>query len=145
MIGSQNNEPEPTDVRTWRARKGLMDVMRPYHGMDHKAKKTREYVLQKFWKDCVTDKFGRRDQIPPNAREVPKSVFSYAMTVLDKVERWNEENWVGSNFAACMWFYTKAVLCDGQGPTQEDLRRRLSIIRESVSWFARVLGGNMSG
>ena len=33
-----------------------------------------------------------------------------------------------------MWIYTKAVLCDGQGPTQENLRRRLSTIMESVSW-----------
>ena len=56
------------------------------------------------------------------------------MTVMDKVEGWNEEKWVGTKFAACMWVYTEAVLCDGQGPTQEGLRRRLSTIRESVSW-----------
>ena len=87
----------------------------PHHGLDHKAKQTREYVLQRVWQDCVLDKFGRRDAIPPNALAVPKSVFSYAMTVMDKGEGWNEEEWVGSKFAACMWVYT-AVLCDGRGP-----------------------------
>ena len=32
-----------------------------------------------------------------------------------------------------MWTYTRAVLCDGQGPTQENLRRKLSTITEIVS------------
>ena len=33
-----------------------------------------------------------------------KSVFSYAMTVMDKFECWEEEEkWVGSRFVACMW------------------------------------------
>ena len=33
-----------------------------------------------------------------------------------------------------MWICTEAVLCDGQGPTQENLRRKLSTIMESVGW-----------
>ena len=33
-----------------------------------------------------------------------------------------------------MWIYTKAVLFDGQGPTQENLRRKLSTIMKSGSW-----------
>ena len=33
-----------------------------------------------------------------------------------------------------MWVCTKTVLCDGQGPTPEDLRRILVIIRECVRW-----------
>ena len=37
-------------------------------------------------------------------------------------------------FAACLWIYTEAVLCDGQESTQEDLKRRFVAIRESVSW-----------
>ena len=90
--------------------------------------------MQKFWQDYVSDKYGRRDEIPTNALAVLKSVFSYAMTVIDKVEVRNEEKWVGSKFVACMWVYFKAVLCDGQGPTPGDLRRILAIIRECVSW-----------
>ena len=37
-------------------------------------------------------------------------------------------------YAACMWIYTKAVLCDGQETTQEYLRRRLLFIMESGNW-----------
>ena len=39
-----------------------------------------------------------------------KSVFSYAMTVMDKIEGWEEEKWWSSRFAACMWIVTNAVL-----------------------------------
>ena len=31
-----------------------------YHGMDHKARRTRTYVLQKLWRDHISDKNGRR-------------------------------------------------------------------------------------
>ena len=64
-----------------------------------------------------------------------KAVFSYAMTVMDKVDGWeDEEKWVGSNFAACMWIHTTCVLCDGQESTQDYLERRLLSIMESVIW-----------
>ena len=42
--------------------------------------------------------------------------------------------WVGSRLAACMWIHTEAVLCDGPGPTLENLRRKLSTITEGVRW-----------
>ena len=42
------------------------------------------------------------------------------------------KKWVGSRNAACMWIFTKAVLCDGRGPTQENLRRKLSTFMASV-------------
>ena len=47
----------------------------------------------------MSDRFGRRDEIPPNTLAVPKSVFSYAMTTMDEVDGWSEEKWVGSKFA----------------------------------------------
>ena len=56
------------------------------------------------------------------------------MTVMDMVKGWNEEKWVGSKFAACMWMYTKAVLFDGRGLPSQDLRQMLLIIVECVSW-----------
>ena len=102
--------------------------------LSHKARNTREFVLLTFCQDCVADRLGRREAIPPNTVALPKSVFSYAMTVMDKVEGWEEEQWVGSRLAACMWTCTKAVLCDGRGPTHENLRRKLSTIMESVCW-----------
>ena len=54
------------------------------------------------------------------------------MTGMDRIEGWEEEQLVGSRFAACVWICTKAVLCDGQDSTQDYLRRRLSTIMESV-------------
>ena len=37
------------------------------------------------------------------------------MTLMDKVRGWSEEEWVGSNLAACMLIYTKAVFTKGRG------------------------------
>ena len=53
---------------------------------------------------------------------------------MDKVEGWNEEQWVGSKFAARMWIYTKAVMCGGRGRPPQDLRQMLRIIMECVRW-----------
>ena len=44
---------------------------------------------------------------------VPQATFSNAVAVMDKVEGWKEEEWVGSYLAASMWIYTKAGMCDG--------------------------------
>ena len=58
---------------------------------------------------------------------------------MDEIQGWEEEEtygW-GSRFAACMWIYTKAVLCDGQESTQEYLRRRLISIMEGVNWVCK--------
>ena len=50
------------------------------------------------------------------------------MTVMDKVEGWNEGKCVGSKFAASMWIYTKVVICDGRGRLPQHLRQMLRII-----------------
>ena len=47
---------------------------------------------------------------------------------------WNEEQWVGSKFAARMWIFTNAVMCDGRGRPPQDLRQMLRIIMECVRW-----------
>ena len=68
--------------------------------------------------------------MPPYVRRL-----SFAMAFMDKAEGWNEEQWVGSNFVACMWIYTKAVLCDGRRRDPPlDLESTLGIIVESVTW-----------
>ena len=104
VFGTSDNVPEPTNAMTWRAKKGLLGVMTdrtwPDPGLSLKARNTRDYVLFRFWQDCVADRFGRREAIPPNALEIPKSVFFCAMTVMDKVEGWTEEKWVGG-FETC--------------------------------------------
>ena len=40
-----------------------------------------------------------------------KAVFFYAMNSMEKIRGWeDEERWVGSQFAVCMWIYTKEAL-----------------------------------
>ena len=46
------------------------------------------------------------------------------------------ENNNGSFFAACMWIYTKAVLCDEHDSTQEYLKRRMLSIVERAIWVS---------
>ena len=48
-----------------------------------------------------------------------KADFSSAIAVMDKIRGWEEENWVGSRFAASMWIYTKTVMCNGQNNMQD--------------------------
>ena len=123
----RKDSTESSNVRTWR-----------YHGMNDYALRTRSSVLHRFWRDHISDKHCRRGNIPSYAQaplSVPKATFSFAMTVMDKMEGWNEEEWVGTKLAAFMWIYTKAVLCDGRrrDPPQ-DLRQMPTFIMESVSW-----------
>ena len=55
------------DCRTWRDRKDSTEVMTGrtwhYHGMNHKFMRTRTSVLQRFWRDHIPDKNGRRGNI----------------------------------------------------------------------------------
>ena len=86
---SRKSEPELMNARTWRTRKGSMDLMTGrswhYHGMNHNARSTRTYVPQKIWRDHISDEEGRRDNIP-NAQAVPKTTtFFHAITVMDNV------------------------------------------------------------
>ena len=54
---------------------------------------------------------------------------------MDKICVWEQERtWVGSLFAACMWIYTEAVLCNGRQPPENDLQRRVLAIMEIVNW-----------
>ena len=64
---------------------------------------------------------------------VPKATFSYAIAVMDKVEGWKEEEWVGSHLAESMWKYTKAALCDGRKrDPPSDLQPVLATIHRKV-------------
>ena len=81
----------------------------------------REYVLRDFWAN-----------VPSTA------VFSYAMTFMDKIFGWTDEDkWVGSKITACMWMYTTCVLTEGRMPIsemQEYLKRRMLSIMFCVNW-----------
>ena len=62
-----------------------------YHGMSGYAMKIRTSVLNRFWRDHISDKNGLRGGMTPYVRRplaaVPKATFSFAMAVMDKVER----------------------------------------------------------
>ena len=60
--------------------------------------------------------------------------FSYAIAVMDKIEGWEEESWVGSKFAASMWIHTKAVICNGQDNMQEYRVLKCRSMMEAVNW-----------
>ena len=99
----------------------------------------RASVLNTFWRDHISDKYGIGGDTALHVRRpfaaVPKATFSRAMAVMDKVEGWKEEECVLSYLAASMWIYTKAALCDGRKRDPLlDLQPVLATITESVSW-----------
>ena len=129
-------------MEKWKGRKEVMEFLSDtgwtYHGMSAHARKTRTPELNKYWQRHTSDKYGLRGDMSPYVRRpfaaVPKAIFSFAMTVMDKVEGWNEEELVGSNFVACMWIYTKTVLCDGRRSDKPlDLESIPGIIVASVT------------
>ena len=63
---------------------------------------TREHVLRQFWQSFVVDSFDLDIAIQTKAE------FFYAIAVMDKIGGWEEEDWVGSRFAAGMFIYTKS-------------------------------------
>ena len=107
----------------------------PNYAWSQRARHARDCVLNEFWQIFVDDRLVHRDAINTHANVQSKAVFSNALTVMDKIYCWEEEEkLVGSNIEACMWIYTKVVLCDGQESTQEYLKRWMSSIMESVNW-----------
>ena len=105
MIDDHPTQPIPMNAETWKEKKDSMEQVNGrtwhYHGMNQQAMRTRACVLEKFWRDHMSDTHGRRGDIPLYARApraVLKATFSFAMTVMDKVAGWNEEQWVGSKF-----------------------------------------------
>ena len=71
---------------------------------------------------------------------------------MDKVLPWvRDRKGIGSRFAACMWIYTKAVLCDqrmrptmvteqdGRQRLEGDLEQRMHAIVESWNWVCEDL------
>ena len=52
----------------------------------------------------MDDRLFYSDAINKHANVQSRAVFFNAMTVMDNVHGWEEEEkWVGSKFAACMW------------------------------------------
>ena len=80
---------QPHDTGKWKVRKDQVEYLNdrtwPYHAM-----KVRTSVLNRFWKDHISDKCGIRSDMSPCVRRpfaaVPKATFSFAMAVMGKVE-----------------------------------------------------------
>ena len=94
-----------------------------------RERKCRETILVFF----VEDKFDLDNAIQTKAE------FSYAIAVMDKTGGWEEEegkqeNWVGPIFAASMWIFTKAVVCNGQNHMQNYRTFKKGSIMEVVNW-----------
>ena len=110
VLGGQTYRIPPMTTVAWEEKKILFDekTMRMWPNAEcERAKYTREYVLRQFKQSFVDDRFDLENPIQTKAE------FSYAIAVMDKIGRREEEDWVGSRFAASMWTYTKAVVCNG--------------------------------
>ena len=59
-------------------------------------------MLKQIWLSFVDDRFDLDNAIQT------KTEFSDAIAVMDKIEGWEEESWVGSRFAASMRICTLA-------------------------------------
>ena len=74
-----------------------------------------------------------RARFTKNAKQT-SAVFSHATAVMDKVGGWEEEDWVGSRFAACMWIYAKAVICKRSKNMPDYRLLKFRSIMETVNW-----------
>ena len=53
---------------------------------------------------------------------------------MNKIGRWEEQDGVGSRFAACMRVFTKAVICNGQNHMQNYRLLKFRSFLEAVNW-----------
>ena len=71
VIDDHPHEPALMTAGTWMDRKGPMEFMTGrtwhYHSMNDYALRWRSSVLHRFWRDPISDKNGRRGNVPPNA------------------------------------------------------------------------------
>ena len=135
VADDQHTQPYSVTMETWKERQEVMESLNDrgwtYHGTSAYARKTSTSVLNRYWQTYFSDKNGIWC---PHAA-VPKATFSYATTEMDKVGGWSEEQWVGSNLAACMLTYTEAVFSKGRSYEPPlDLDFIQGIIVESVTW-----------
>ena len=108
------------------------------HEYGQRATQWRENTLKEFWEIFVDDRPFGADAMFRQVNVESKAVFSYAMTMMDKNRGWeDEERWVRSKFAACMWIHTKEALTGGQILNQEQekyLKKRMMSIMLCTNW-----------
>ena len=113
---------------------------RPLTEYEHnsRAMQLREHTLRESWEIFVDDRPFGSESMNRQVDVQSKAVFSCAMTLVDQIRGWeDEESWVGSKFAACMWTYSKEALTGGPrlDRTQEEhLRKRIMSIMLCINW-----------
>ena len=86
------------------------DSRRPWIQYEHipRAMQLTVYTLKEFWEIFVDDRHFGTDSIDREANVQSKAVLSFAVTLMDKIRGWeDEESWVGFKFAACIWIFYK--------------------------------------
>ena len=94
-----------------------------------RATQLREYTLKEFWEIFVDYRPFGADSTNKQVNVQSKAVCSHAMILMDEIQGWeDEESWVGSKFAACMWIYMREALSGGlvlDRVQEEYLRKRM--------------------
>ena len=142
VIGKPVKLQCPTIVNAWRRRKHEMEKAsrRLWIEFEHspRAMQLREYTLKEFWEIFVDDRPFGADAFYRQVNVQSKAVFSFSMTLMDKIRGWeDEERWEGSKFAACMWIFTREALTGGQilaREQEEYLKKRMMSIMLCTSW-----------
>ena len=128
VIGGQAYRVPPLTTKAWEERTNLFEERTgrvwPNAELRERAKCARRFFRQ-FWQSFA-------DELE-NAIQT-KAELSSATATMDKIGEWEEENSVGSRFAASMWIYTKVVICNGQNNMQEYRRHKFRSIMEAVNW-----------
>ena len=96
VIGTQTRLLVPINSVERRAKKGQFDVLTlriwSNHESSNRDKCTRGYVLSELWQIFVEDSLVRREAFHTHTNAQSKSVFSHAMTVVDKIEERGRRN-----------------------------------------------------
>ena len=133
---------KPTDLssakveREWKRRKHKMEKASRGSWTENentpRAVQLRQYTLKEFWEIFVDDGPSGADAFFRHVNVQPKAVFSCAMTLMDKIQGWEEqEKRLGFQFATCMWIYTKKAMTKEQIPNpamEEHLKKRMLCI-----------------
>ena len=101
--------------REWKRRKNKMKQVSRWswtaNESSPRALQLTEDTLKGFWKIFVDHRPFGAEALFKNVNVQCKAVFSFAMTIMDKIHGWeDEEKRVGSKFATCMWIYTEKAL-----------------------------------
>ena len=83
VIDDHPTRPNSMTLEKWKERKDKMEYLNdktlPYHGMSPYAMKIRTSVLNKFWKDHISDKYSLTGDMSPKTQRpfaaVPKATF----------------------------------------------------------------------